>query len=167
MTLVRAAVPADARNVARVHARSWRWAYRGLIADDYLEGIEPDDWARRYTFGRVGLPSTVIAVDGPEVRGLATTGLSREEDLPNFGELLALYVDPAYVGTGIGRLLVAAARDRLRRVGVAGALLWVLDGNARARRFYERDGWACDGACRTVVFGSLPVRQVRYRRSPA
>jgi GNAT superfamily N-acetyltransferase len=168
MIEVRATVPADARDVAGVHVRSWRSAYRGLLADDYLDGLRPEVMARRYTFGRVGVgvPSTLVAVDGPAVCGLVTTGVGRDADLPNFGELMALYVDPAYVGTGVGRLLIAAARERLRRLGVAGALLWVLDGNARARRFYERDGWRRDGAWRTETFGGQPVRQVRYRCLP-
>jgi GNAT superfamily N-acetyltransferase len=165
VTEVRAAVPADADEVARVQVRSWRSAYRGLIAQEFLDGLEPEFFADRYTFGRVGLrmPSTLVAVDGSAIRGLATTGLCRDGDFPNFGELMAIYVDPAYARRGVGRLLMAAARERLRLVGVAGALLWVLDGNAPARRFYERDGWRYDGACRTTTYGDEPVRQVRYR----
>jgi GNAT superfamily N-acetyltransferase len=168
MTEVRAAVPADADEVARVHVRSWRSAYRGLIAQEYLDGLKPEAWVSRYTFGRVGLrmPSTLVALDGSAICGLVTTGLGRDVDLPNFGELMAIYVDPGHVRTGVGRLLITAARERLRLVGVTGASLWVLDGNVRARRFYERDGWGADGACRTVTFGSLPVEQVRYRRAP-
>ena len=168
MIQVRAAVPADAHDVARVHVRSWQSAYRGLLAQQYLDGLQPDVVANRYTFGRVGLwmPSTLVAVDGSTIRGLATTGLCRDKDFPNFGELMAIYVDPAYVRTGIGRLLMSAARERLRLVGVTGALLWVLDGNVGARRFYERDGWRFDGACRTVTFGNQPVKQVRYRCAP-
>jgi GNAT superfamily N-acetyltransferase len=168
MTEVRAAVPADADEVARVHVRSWRSAYPGLIAQEYLNGLKPEAWASRYTFGRVGLrmPSTLVAVDGSAICGLVTTGLGRDVDLPNFGELMAIYVDPAHVRTGVGRPLITAARERLRLVGVTGASLWVLDGNVRARRFYERDGWGADGACRTVTFGGLPVEQVRYRRAP-
>jgi GNAT superfamily N-acetyltransferase len=168
MTEVRPAVPADAREVARVHVRAWQSAYRGLIAQDYLDGLNPEVWANGYTFGRAGprLPSTVVAVDGSAICGLATTGLGHDEDLPNFGELMALYVDPTHLGTGVGRLLMTAARQRLRGIGVTGALLWVLDGNARARRFYERDGWTFDGACRAEAFGRQPVRQLRYRRVP-
>ncbi|OBI88794.1 acetyltransferase [Mycobacterium sp. 1245805.9] len=168
MIEVRAAVPADARDVARVQLRSWQSAYRGLIAQGYLDGLTPEFFAGRYTFGRVGLrlPSTVVAVDGPAIRGLATTGLCREMELPNFGELMAIYVDPAHVRTGIGRLLMTAARERLRGLGLAGAVLWVLDGNAGARRFYERDGWRFDGSCRTETFGDVPALQVRYRCAP-
>jgi len=168
MIEVRAAVPADAPDVARVQVRSWQSAYRGLIDQGYLDGLTPAFFAHRYTFGRVGLrlPSTLVAADGSAIRGLATTGLCRDMNFPNVGELMAIYVDPAHVRTGVGRLLMAAARARLRLVGVTGAQLWVLDGNAGARRFYERDGWRVDGACRTVTFGDSAVRQVRYRCAP-
>jgi GNAT superfamily N-acetyltransferase len=160
---VRSAVPGDALAVARVHIRSWQCAYRGLIDQEYLDNLDPEGWAGRYTFGRVGLPSTVVAVDGSTIRGLATTGLCRDKDLSNSGELLAIYVDPPYLHTGIGRLLMAAARERLRRVGVTKAALWVLDGNAHARRFYERDGWRLDGTRRTATYGNERVEEVRYR----
>jgi GNAT superfamily N-acetyltransferase len=112
------------------------------------------------------LPSTLVAVDGSTICGLATTGLCRGKDLPHSGELMALYVDPAYMRTGVGRLLMTSARERLRLVGVMEALLWVLEGNVRARRFYERDGWRRDGTRRIVTFGNVPVEQVRYRRTP-
>jgi GNAT superfamily N-acetyltransferase len=165
MTEVRAAVPADADAVARVHVRSWRATYRGLIDQEYLDGLDADAVASRYTFGRMGLqlPSTLVAVDDSTICGMVTTGLSRDATLTNFGELMAIYVDPAYLGTGVGRALMTAARRRLRQVGVAGALLWVLDGNVSAQRFYERDGWRFDGARRIVTFGDSPVEQLRYR----
>src|SRR5947209_9006335 len=104
MTEVRAAVPGDAQDVARVQVRACRVAYRGLIADGYLDALTPEVFARRYTFGRIGLrlPRTVVAVDGPVICGLATTGLCRDADPPNFGELIAIYVDPAYLRTGVG-----------------------------------------------------------------
>jgi RimJ/RimL family protein N-acetyltransferase len=43
-------------------------------------------------------------------------------------------------------------------------VLWVLPANARARRFYERAGWTCDGTERTVDALGLTVPEVRYRR---
>ncbi|GFG65099.1 N-acetyltransferase [Mycobacterium kubicae] len=166
MTHVRPAQAEDALAVAAVHVRSWQWAYRGLIAQDYLDSLTPAAWASRYTFGRVGvrLPSTVVAVDGSVICGLATTGLS--DELPNHGELMALYVDPDYLGRGVGRALMGAARQRMRALGVAGASLWVLAGNDRARWFYERDGWAFDGTRRLGSYGGAPVEELRYRCTP-
>lgn len=168
MTEVRTAVAADAEAVARVHVRAWQSAYRGLIAQDYLDSLTPEARARRYDFGRpgIGVPVTLVAVQHDAICGLVTIGLCREEDLPNFGELMAIYVDPDCLGTGIGRLLIGAGRDRLRGLGVEGAALWVLRDNVRARRFYARDGWQPDGASRTESYGDRPVAEVRYRRVP-
>jgi ribosomal protein S18 acetylase RimI-like enzyme len=167
MTEVRPAVPEDAYDTARVHVRSWQWAYRGLIAQEFLDSLKPEVVAGRYTFGRVGLqlPSTLVAVDGATICGLATTGLCRDKDLSNFGELMAIYVDPEFICAGVGRLLMTAARERLCGLGVREASLWVLDGNVRARRFYERDGWGFDGTRRTSTYANVPVEEVRYRRT--
>jgi len=39
--------------------------------------------------------------------------------------------------------------------GAAAATLWVLTTNQRARHFYERHGWAADGAEKTVWRGDV------------
>jgi hypothetical protein len=41
-------------------------------------------------------------------------------------------------------------------------VLWVLEGNSRARRFYERGGWAFDGTTRDVPYGDETAHQLRY-----
>ena len=49
-SLIRPAGPDDALAVARVHVRSWQVAYRTLLPDEYLDGLRPEERARRYTF---------------------------------------------------------------------------------------------------------------------
>jgi RimJ/RimL family protein N-acetyltransferase len=44
------------------------------------------------------------------------------------------------------------------------AVLWVLPGNRRARRFYEAAGWVADGAERSAEVQGVVVPEVRYRR---
>jgi GNAT superfamily N-acetyltransferase len=164
---VRRAEPNDAPEVARVHVRSWQVAYRGLIADDYLDSLRPEDRAARYHFGQIdaNAPLTLVATSNGTIAGFATVGPARDEDVDGAGELLALYVDPPWWGSGIGRTLVSAARDRLVGAGHAAAVLWVLVGNERAQRFYGIDGWAPDGARRHDEVWGLLVDEVRYRRS--
>jgi GNAT superfamily N-acetyltransferase len=163
---VREAVADDALGVAQVHIRSWQAGYRGLISQSYLDALRPEDRAGRYAFGRMTFdgPFTLVAVDGTAICGHVTTGKSRDADAQGAGEIWAIYVDPSLWGTGVGRSLMAAAGDQLRRSGYGEASLWVLAGNARARRFYELVGWQLDGAERTDIIGGVPVREVRYRR---
>jgi RimJ/RimL family protein N-acetyltransferase len=53
---------------------------------------------------------------------------------------------------------------RTSAAGYRDIVLWVLEENARARRFYERAGYSADGA--TNVLDRLGgVLEVRYRRA--
>jgi ribosomal protein S18 acetylase RimI-like enzyme len=165
--IVRAAEPADAIEVARVHVRSWQRAYRGLLPNDYLDGLRAEDRAARYTFGRAGDDSaaTIVALDGGAIQGFATIGPARGEADTKLGELLALYVDPSSWGLGVGRRLLGEARVRLTGRSFTEAILWVLAGNERAERLYRADGWIHDGARREEEIWGVRADEVRYRRS--
>jgi hypothetical protein len=52
---------------------------------------------------------------------------------------------------------------RLAARGCREATLWVLDTNTRARTFYERKGWAADGATQVDEVWGATVTEVRYR----
>ncbi len=165
MVDVREATLADTMAVADVAIRSWQRGYRGLIAQDYLDGLRPQDRARRYAFGAMDIrgPYTLVALDGDTICGHITIGRSRDEDIADSGEIWALYVDPVRWGGGVGGALITAGCDRLRRAGHDRAALWVLSDNVRARRFYERSGFCTDGRERTDVIGGTLVHEVRYQ----
>jgi GNAT superfamily N-acetyltransferase len=61
------------------------------------------------------------------------------------GHLLALFVEPAAWGSGIATELHDRAIAGMRERGYCEASLYTPAGNARARRFYEREGWAVHG----------------------
>jgi GNAT superfamily N-acetyltransferase len=104
--------------------------------------------------------------EGPTeaIVGFATFGPSRDADASGLGEIYALYVDPESYGGGTGRLLMAEARRRLREAGMNEAILWVLRGNKRAQRFYEREGWKPDGATRLEQPYGIVSNVARFRR---
>ncbi len=153
--------------VARVHVRSWQAAYRTLMPDEYLDQLRPEDRAQRYDFETQDpeKPWTVIAIDAGVVQGFVTTAPARDPDMDGYGELCALYVDPARWGRGIGEALISAARARLRDSGFRNAMLWLLAGNTRADRFYRKDGWMPDGVSRTDSVWNVTVNEIRYRRA--
>jgi GNAT superfamily N-acetyltransferase len=164
--LLRPAEPADAIAVARVHVRSWQAAYRTLLPDDYLDQLRPEDRAQRYDFASSDLlkPRTIVATEDGLIHGFVTTAPAHEPDLPDHGELCALHVVPEHWGRGMGPALVSAARARLLELGFRKAVLWVLEGNVRADRFYRIDGWEPDGLQRTDSVWGVTVNEIRYRR---
>jgi GNAT superfamily N-acetyltransferase len=94
-----------------------------------------------------------VAERDHEIVGMASAG---------GGELRNLYVAPTAWGSGAASELMRAALDWLAESGVHEAVLWVGEGNARARRFYEREGWTADGETRESPLGPP---EVRYRRA--
>jgi|SRR5579872_797671 GNAT superfamily N-acetyltransferase len=163
---LRRAEPPDAIAVARVHVRSWQAAYRKLMPDDYLDQLRPEDRAKKYDFGNLDplTPYTIVAIESGRILGFATTAPTQVSPISDCGELCALYVDPAHWGRGIGVALVSAARSRLFDLGFRNAILWVLEGNVRAGRFYEMDHWTPDGVRRTAEVWGMKVNEVRYKR---
>ncbi|MGB8480739.1 MAG: GNAT family N-acetyltransferase [Acidobacteriaceae bacterium] len=167
--LIRPAQPADAMDVARVHVRSWRAAYRNILSDDYLNQLRPEDRAAKYDFASRDpfKPHTLVAVEegmSPAIQGFATTMPVTDSDMPGHGELCALYVDPQHWGKGLGVALVSAARAHMFEYGFRKAILWVLTGNVRAERFYQNDGWAADGVRRKATVWGIEVDEIRYAR---
>jgi GNAT superfamily N-acetyltransferase len=162
---VRHARVGDAAALGRVHVRAWQAAYRGQLPDDYLDGLRPEDraagWERGLRRDRARDPVLVAERDG---RVVGFAALRAAEDPEGAGELNAINVDPDHWGTGAGRALLAAAEVELARLGYGEAVLWVLPGNRRARRFYEAAGWVADGAERTAEVFGVVVAEVRYRR---
>jgi ribosomal protein S18 acetylase RimI-like enzyme len=79
------------------------------------------------------------------------------------GELYALYVSPAWWSAGVGRALMSSVLAALEAERYRRVVLWVLADNARARRFYDRAGFAPDGGT-NILTGLGGVLEVRYSR---
>jgi GNAT superfamily N-acetyltransferase len=165
----------DADAIGSVHVRAWQAAYRGQLPDDHLDGMSIPE---RQASWRTGLPdpartSTVLVVEDPadgHVCGFTTVGPLRPDgsgdlDPAVAGQLYAINLEPEAWGRGIGTPLLHAASDELAAQGYGLAILWTLRTNARARRFYEREGWRADGAEHLETWEGVELDEVRYRRS--
>jgi GNAT superfamily N-acetyltransferase len=167
---IRRALADDALGVATVHVRSWQATYKGLMPDPYLDQLDVE---RR----RVGWERTIAEADWPRsgtlvateangrIIGFAHVGPARDGDGDPtvVGELAAIYLLPDVWGSGVGRRLMVAAVNVLRDAGFVEAILWVLEGNERAQRFYDIGGWQLDGATKDVVIADMRLAEVRYR----
>jgi len=168
---VRPAQIEDAARIAEIHVLSWQSGYRGLMPQDYLDGLDPAqrlprriqslrdaDWSRGGCL--------VVADDDGMLAGFADVCPSRDDDAASskVGEIGAIYLMPDLWGKGLGRELMAAALTRLARLGYDEVTLWVLDTNARARRFYDAAGFRPDGAVKVDDSRGFPLRETRYRR---
>jgi ribosomal protein S18 acetylase RimI-like enzyme len=157
----------DAPLLARVHVDSWRAAYRGLVPDSSLQrfGYQWREESFRRSLATGAEETYLVQVEG-QVVGFLTLGAARDPDLDvsRTGEIWGIYVSPGYWRKGIGKRLAEEAERILKSRGYQDAVLWVLEGNQQARRFYEAMGFALNGESRDVDWGA-PLKAVRYRKA--
>lgn len=142
---MRAASPEDAVALATIFLRCWRSAYRGVVADEIIDGLTARGvaaWWRRLV--KDAASHVVVAERDGGVLGMARFGSDPDDELR--GHLYSLYVDPAASGTGIGHTLLEHATAHLSAAGHKSATLWVFAANERGIRFYRSAGWEPDGA---------------------
>ena len=151
----------DAAAIAAVHVRTWQAAYEHVFGAERLAALDlsaREGLARHYATDDDY--DAFVAEDDGRIVGFVSTGAP--EDEAEQRELFAIYVLPDAWGTGAATALMGAAVEAMRARGAADAILWVLDDNPRARRFYEREGWHADGSAESEYLG-LNVPLVRYR----
>jgi predicted cupin superfamily sugar epimerase/GNAT superfamily N-acetyltransferase len=119
----------DAPAIGRVWHDAWHDGHDGRVPDALVAMRTEASFQERAV---AEVPHAVVAERGGVVVGFVATG----DD-----EVAELFVAQDARGAGVARLLLAAGEGAVRRAGHRTACLGVVVGNARARRFYEREGW--------------------------
>lgn len=166
---VRPARPDDAEAVGRIRVAAWRAAYRGVMPDDYLDAMEAGtrlDGLR----SRLAAPGPAFRVLAGELdgamQGFIIIGTPRFDTAAAVSELCALNLAPEAWGRGLGQALIAAGLEAARGDGAQRMALWCVEANTRARRCYERAGFAAGGARRTTDdLTGHPLTEVDYWRN--
>ena len=127
--LLRPARPEDMATVADIWHRAWHVAHPRHVPDGLTAGRTLEAFHER-TPSRAA-DTTVAEVDGRIVGFTMVDG----------DELEQLFVDPDLHGGGVAAPLLAEGERQIAAAGHAVAWLAVVVGNARARRFYEKQGW--------------------------
>jgi ribosomal protein S18 acetylase RimI-like enzyme len=135
--------PGDAADLGRVHVKSWRETYPGLLPQAYLAAMRPQVHARRFyrELIRAREGEAVLLAEGAEgpigySAGAMLTGQGRSAD----AEVHTLYVLREAQGCGVGRALLTASARVFQARGARSLMLFVLSGNRPARNFYEHLG---------------------------
>ena len=155
----------DAGAIARVHVDTWRTAYAGILPVEYLAGLSYADreqmWKQALTAGPPATSMLVAETDGGEVVGFACVAPEREGNRVYRGEIFAIYVLQGHQRRGVGRRLFSAMAHHFLKHGINSMLLWVLEDNHPARRFYELMGGEYVEQ-KTITIGGTDLIEVAY-----
>lgn len=162
---VREATVEDVAAACIVRIRSWRAAYSGLIPQTVIDSLDLGTmWsAWRASVHLPASPSVRLFVAGPPGEVHSYAWVRPVDGSDEIAEVGALYSDPTAWGTVAGWSAFTAAVDFLRQRGFSDLRLWMLKGNERAGRFYERAGWRANGEEQTTRTPVGSYVEVRYR----
>jgi GNAT superfamily N-acetyltransferase len=169
---IRSALASDIPAIAKAHLESSKIAYRGILHPAVLDGLSPE--------GRIALWETRFAGIGPRARlwiqciGSEVIGFALSDAVddgraaPSVCELKSFYLSPHRWGAGLGASLLAHVVADFKDRDFHSMILWTIRLNARARQFYERKGFSCDGVTRLTARREsgqpLEYEEIRYSR---
>jgi GNAT superfamily N-acetyltransferase len=139
---VRIARPEDAADLARIYIESWQDTYAGMISHSLLGAISHRSHTARWQTTIKG-PGTVLVAEDSQAGPI---GLD--------GEVYTLYVDPAFLGRGTGRVLLTGAFDAFKDRKLRSCLIWAHAKN-NACFFYEAMGGKRVATRTTQLMGEL------------
>jgi GNAT superfamily N-acetyltransferase len=140
---IREAVPGDAQAIARVHIDAWRSSYSGIVPDEHLSGLSYERLGQRWaeSLSRLDKGEIVFVLVDTEVGvvGFSQAGPSSDPDSGYDAELHMIYLDPQYLGLGLGKSLLLRVIEWLEMAGMHSLVLWVLAENP-SRASYDHLG---------------------------
>ena len=145
--------------ISNIYEQSWRMTYKGMLPARYLKKLPEGNWKDR--INRFGLRSMVL-ISGGEYIGTVSFGASSVEKYSGWGEVYSIYLLPRYTGMGLGKRLMDSALAELGKLGYNKVMLFALDKNVSARRFYENYGFTASGDMMKKKYGHKTVTQVMY-----
>ena len=161
MTIRKVTPSDDFAAIGEIYAQSWKTAYRGIVPQDYLDALTGEHWSARLRDAHRG---AYVAIDGGKYAGTASVTPARDAKMPGWGELISIYLLPEYFGAGVAAPLFDCAMSALADMGFEAVYLWVLEGNLRARKFYEKHGFHANGDTETLTIAGRELVEIRYTR---
>ena len=156
----------DAKAIAELNVLAWQHAYNGLMPSEFLANLSIEKrevgW-RKWIDDPEGLIHIAKDLDG-KVTGYVAYSKSRDTSaIDSTAEIVAIYVDPASWGSGIGTELLQKALQEISHLAFARTTLWVLEGNSRAMQFYSKHGFLPDDCpAKSIEIAGAKLQEVRY-----
>lgn len=166
---IRTATTDDIPTIAALHIDGWKGAYGGIVDQGYLDSLTVEKRIEDWKGWLATEESTVfIADDDGKPAGFVVIGRTKTPPPgsspirpSHSGEVYALYLNPDHWRKGIGTMLIKHAARELKARKHSTLCLWVLDGNSRAKGFYEAMGGQKLGS-KMIEIGPSNLKEICY-----
>lgn len=156
---IRHLTPKDLWEVSNVYVQSWKYAYQNIIPQSYLDTISNSTWSQNLCREE---GENLIVIEDNRIIGTSSICRSRWTNYAHYGEIISIYFLPAYIGRGYGRVLMTHTLNELQQLGYSDILLWVLEDNTAARKFYEKYGFVKSSDFKYDQIGGKDLKEIMY-----
>lgn len=131
----------DTKDIADVNLNTWCISYKGIVPDEMIKKRlnQRDNYIKRLENRINNGELFYVAVFDDRIVGMMSIGESTNNDYPNVGEILTLYLLNEYHGLGIGKKLLRYGFRELVKLGYQNAIICCLKENPTCK-FYEHMG---------------------------
>ena len=142
--MIRKATQNDSKEIALLIIKCWRAAYRGLIADDYLDNMKLElieqNW-NRSIISQNEKDKIFVYEENNKIIGIIRFGSPQDKNNKRYNaEIHVLYVEPTLKRKGIGSKLFKFAKEDFINNGNKHLIIWCLKGNEQGINFYKKMG---------------------------
>jgi len=148
--------------IGEIYAKSWKTAYKGIVSQSYLDKLQGSRWSSVLAESQ---NDAFIIVDSGKYIGTSSICAARDFEMTGWGEIISIYLLPEYFAKGYAEPLFNCAVNNLLEKGYKNIYLWVLEGNIRAQRFYEKQGFNKNGDKLPIEIAGEYLIELRYVRS--
>lgn len=152
----------DAPALAHIQTESWKAAFAKLLPEEVLRSatqVPPAEQMYRKLLAEQFGHGLMMEVDGAP-HCMAWWSASRDPECPGDAEIICIHSLPGNWGRGYGSAMMDRLLADIRRAGYRRVMLWVFRDNVRARGFYEKKGFVCNGRTQP----SFGIEEVCYER---
>jgi GNAT superfamily N-acetyltransferase len=137
----------DIPALAALHCQGWKDSYENLVPQDYLDSLTPEEFAKKWQKWMADdISTTLIGEDengvaaGFSMFGPLKTPIAGQSSIrPIYSaELYAIYLDKDHWGKGLAQQFFAQTAKTLKEQKHYSMALWVVGGNKRACKFYDK-----------------------------
>ncbi len=152
----------DEATLAFIQTESWKAGFKDILSKDILTRYTQIDKATemyQYLLEHNIGNGYLLKVEG-NPHCIAWWSATRDEDMPNYAELICIHSLPNQWRKGYGKKMMDAVLHDIKEAGYSKVMLWVFEENIRARCFYEKLGFTTTGKTKN----DLEATEVCYEK---
>ena len=166
---IRKAVISDSGALARFYHDVWDTAFPDMtLPDEFINSITLEERQRKWNESLLKETENTLVIvnEDREIIGVSSFETCAPDDKICYeSEIVSIYIHPDYQNQGLGKMLFEAMLNLIQQAGFNNTMLWSVETNVRAHKFYEKIGGVFLGREDMILVVLRPLRLLMVGQS--